>query len=67
MLLAVTAFVLNKLNTAEDVSVSVIVMVSASPVSSDTKIDFTMAAVYFVSVAGILAAFFGAQAWSNRK
>ena len=26
-----------------------------------------MAAVYFVSVAGILAAFFGAQAWSNRK
>ncbi len=25
-----------------------------------------MAAVYFVSVAGILAAFFGAQAWSNR-
>ena len=26
-----------------------------------------MAAVYFVSVAGILAAFFGSQAWSNRK
>jgi len=26
-----------------------------------------MAAVYFVSVAGILAAFFGAQAWSNRS
>ncbi len=26
-----------------------------------------MAAVYFVSVAGILAAFFGAQAWSNRN
>ena len=26
-----------------------------------------MASVYFVSVAGILAAFFGAQAWSNRK
>ena len=25
-----------------------------------------MASVYFVSVAGILAAFFGAQAWSNR-
>jgi hypothetical protein len=25
-----------------------------------------MAAVYFVSVAGILAAFFGSQAWSNR-
>ena len=26
-----------------------------------------MASVYFVSVAGILAAFFGAQAWSNRN
>jgi len=26
-----------------------------------------MASVYFVSVAGILAAFFGAQAWSNKK
>ena len=26
-----------------------------------------MASVYFVSVAGILAAFFGAQAWSNRS
>ena len=26
-----------------------------------------MASVYFVSVAGILAAFFGAQAWSNRR
>ena len=26
-----------------------------------------MAAVYFVSVAGILAAFFGSQAWSNRS
>lgn len=26
-----------------------------------------MAAVYFVSVAGILAAFFGSQAWSNRR
>ena len=26
-----------------------------------------MAAVYFVSVAGILAAFFGTQAWSNRR
>ena len=26
-----------------------------------------MAAVYFVSVAGILAAFFGSQAWSNKK
>ena len=25
-----------------------------------------MASVYFVSVAGILAAFFGAQAWSSR-
>ena len=26
-----------------------------------------MAAVYFVSVAGIVAAFFGAQAWSGKK
>lgn len=26
-----------------------------------------MASVYFVSVAGILAAFFGAQAWSTKK
>jgi hypothetical protein len=26
-----------------------------------------MASVYFVSVAGILAAFFGAQAWSSKK
>ena len=26
-----------------------------------------MAAVYFVSVAGILAAFFGTQAWSSRR
>ena len=26
-----------------------------------------MASVYFVSVAGIFAAFFGAQAWSNRN
>jgi len=26
-----------------------------------------MAAVYFVSVAGILASFFGAQAWANKK
>jgi len=26
-----------------------------------------MASVYFVSVAGILAAFFGAQAWSSRR
>jgi len=26
-----------------------------------------MAAVYFVSVAGIVAAFFGAQAWSKGK
>tara|TARA_R100001443_G_scaffold108702_2_gene119496 strand:+ start:3772 stop:4098 length:327 start_codon:yes stop_codon:yes gene_type:complete len=26
-----------------------------------------MAAVYFVSVAAVISAFFGAQAWSNRK
>lgn len=26
-----------------------------------------MAATYFVSVAGIIAAFFGAQAWSNKS
>ena len=31
------------------------------------KILGDMAAVYFVSVAGILAAFFGAQAWSSRR
>ena len=27
----------------------------------------SMASVYFVSVAGIVAAFFGAQAWSGKK
>ena len=31
------------------------------------KIMGDMAAVYFVSVAGIVAAFFGAQAWSKKS
>ena len=35
--------------------------------SQAAKILGDMAAVYFVSVAGILAAFFGAQAWSSRR
>ena len=35
--------------------------------SQAAKILGDMAAVYFVSVAGLLAAFFGAQAWSSRR
>ena len=37
--------VLNKLNTAADALVSVTVMVSAFPESSDTRIDLTIAVV----------------------
>ena len=41
--LALTALTLNTLNTAAEASVSVTVIVSALPESSDTRIDFTIA------------------------
>ena len=40
---ALTAFVLNKLNTADAESVIVTVIVSALPESSDTRMDLIMA------------------------
>ena len=40
---ALTAFVLNRLNTALSASVMVTVIVSALPESSDTRIDLTIA------------------------
>ena len=42
VVLADTLLVLNKLNTFEDASVYVNVIVSAFPESSDTNIDFTI-------------------------
>ena len=42
---ALTAFVLNKLNTALSAAVMVTVIVSALPESSDTRIDLTIAVV----------------------
>jgi len=47
--------VLNKLNTASDVSVIVTVMVSALPESSDTSIDFIIAVVADGTVYNVVA------------
>jgi hypothetical protein len=48
--LAEIALVLNKLNTFEDVSVKVIVMLSAFPESSETNIDLIILVVAVVDV-----------------
>ena len=53
--LALTALVLNKLNTAADALVSVTVMVSAFPESSDTRIDLTIAVVAVGHVYSVVA------------
>jgi len=46
-----------------------IAVVAASSVGLDTAVTTlgTMAAAYFVSVAGIVMAFFGAHAWKRRN
>ena len=48
--LAEIAFVLNKLNTFEEVSVNVKVILSALPESSDTSIDLIILVVAVVDV-----------------
>jgi len=52
---APTAFTLNRLNTALDELVSVSVMVSAFPESSDTKIDLTIAVLAVGHVYNVVA------------
>ena len=46
-----------------------VLVVGANVVKLDSasKILGDMAGVYFIAVAGIVAAFFGAQAWSGKK
>ena len=44
-----------------------VVLANVVQLESASKILGDMAGVYFIAVAGIVAAFFGAQAWSGKK
>jgi len=44
-----------------------VVLANVVELESASKILGDMAGVYFIAVAGIVAAFFGAQAWSGKK
>ena len=46
---------------------STVMMTEIMNLHQAAEILGSMASVYFVSVAGIVAAFFGAQAWSGKK